>query len=254
MEEKYVNQEEYSKLFITLKRADVAKRLKLGEKILDLATGSGYFAIEVAKKYPNAQIIGIDIFEGSVKQAKKNVSERGLEDRIQVIKMDASELKFSDDIFDTVINYLGFEDIYMTKGMAGIIKTVREVYRVLKPSGRFYFVAMPVDEMETQPQKLEVEVFSWICNATWLTFAEYLDILKKAGFIFLGKESFYTGKKLTVEQAIEEIKYACKYVLPHYGVKTPSFDQVWERFKDRILEYGLGHYSKTILFEAMKPN
>jgi ubiquinone/menaquinone biosynthesis C-methylase UbiE len=253
MKEEYVTLEEYQNLFTILKRAEVAKRLTLGENILDIATGSAYFAIEVAKQHSQIHITGIDIFNGSIDQANVNILKSGLEDRINVIQMDACELQFPDNRFDSVINYLGLEDIYMTKGISGVVKTIKEAYRVLKPGGRFYFVAMPVDMMETPPQKLEVQAFSWICNATWLTSRKYLDILRDIGFSFIGKKSFYTGKKLSAEQAKEEIEYACLNVPVNYMVDSRSFQESWIRFGSLIEKYGMGHYSKTVLFEMMKP-
>jgi len=53
-------------------------------------------------------------------------------------------------------------------------------------------------------------------------------------------------------RAKEEIMYAYTNALPHYGVQASSFDEIWKMYKDQIETYGLGHYSKTILFEAEK--
>jgi ubiquinone/menaquinone biosynthesis C-methylase UbiE len=254
MTEEYVTEAEYQNLFTTLKRAEVAGLLQVGKKVLDVATGSGYFAIELARHYPHVHITGIDIFTGSIDQANINVAEMGLEERIHFIRMDACELEFPDNCFDTVVNYLGFEDIYMTRDFNGVVRAMREVYRVLKPDGRFYFVAMPVDEMDTQPQKLEVEVFSWICNADWLTSREYFSILSDAGFVFIAKTSFLTGKKLTSEQAKKEIKYACLNAPIDYRVDSRSFQDTWNKFGSLIEKHGMGHYSKTVLFEMFKPS
>jgi SAM-dependent methyltransferase len=252
MKEKYSTPEEHKTLFTTLTRSQVAAKIKPGNKVLDIATGSAYFSIEVAVRHPYTKITAIDIFPGSVNRANKNITAKKLDGRITAIQMDASNLDFNDHSFDTVINYLGLEDIHMTRGYVGVKKTCQEVERVLKPGGAFYFVAMPPDMMKTEPQKIEVELFSWLCGATWLKSAEYISLLEDAGLVFKYKTAFYTGLKLTVDQAREEVKYACKYAPIHYGVETPGFQEAWVKYGNSIKSYGLGHYSKTVLFEARK--
>lgn len=253
MKEVYASSEECKTLFTTLTRSQVAHNIQLGQQVLDIATGSAYFSIELALTHPHTQITSIDIFDGAVTQAKAHIRAKNLDERITVLKMDASDLDFQDNRFDTVVNYLGLEDIHMTRGSLGVKQTFQEVHRVLKPGGSFYFVAMPPDAMETKPQQLEVEVFSWLCGATWLTTTEYLYLVEDAGLVFNTKTGFYTGRKLSVQQAREEIAYACQYVPIHYGVKTPSFTEAWEKYSWSIQCSGMGHYSKTVLFEVTKP-
>jgi ubiquinone/menaquinone biosynthesis C-methylase UbiE len=253
MNEVYASPEDYRSLFRTLTRSQVAARLQLGPNVLDIAAGSGYFSIEVASQHPHTTLVAIDLFPESVTHAKKNIAATNLAERLTVLAMDASNLGFRDEGFDTVVNYLGLEDIHMTRGYRGIQQTFQEAHRVLKPGGRFYFVALPPDAMETTPQQLEVALFSWLCGATWLNTAEYRRLVDAAGLVFTAKTAFYTGKKLAVEQAREEINYACTYAPLHYGVQTPKFQDAWTRYGPSIQRCGLGHYSKTVLFETTKP-
>ena len=136
----------------------------------------------------------------------------------------------------------------MTRGKIGIQKVFSEVNRILKPRGYFNFVAMPPDEMETEAQKIEVKLFSYICNATWLRIKEYENILEETGFELIKKEEYYTGKKLTSKQIKEEIEFACNNVQKIYGIETPTFEDVWDRFGQRIEKHGSGHYSKVTSF------
>ena len=254
MKEEYVSKDEYDTLFVTLTREQVAGDIKVGVKVLDIAAGSAYFTIQVAMRNPDSSFTAVDIYQGSVDEAKKNIEKAGLETRINAVQMDSSCLDFPDEAFDTVINYLGLENIHMTRGMEGVEKTFQEVYRVLKPGGGFYFVAMPQDEMESIPQRIEVDVFDWICGAKWLETSQYLELAREVGFSYQSKHSYYTGKKLTTEQAREEIEYACLNVPVNYGVETRSFDETWRRFGAIIKAHGMGHYSKTALFELVKPS
>jgi len=253
MIEEYLSDEEYEDYFPKLnnlrKKIADALPIKPNMSVLDLATGYGYFAIEVAKQEKNLKIIGIDISQNDILSAKRNVKEYNC---VEIIQMDASEMSFSDGSFDIVVNFLGLEDIHMTQGREGVKKTFLEVYRILKPEGYFCFVVMPPEEMETEAQRKEVEVFSYICDATWLSSQEYGSMLKEAGFTLISKTNYLTGKKLTATQAREEIEFACDNVPMIYGRKTPSFEKVWTKFGDNIERNGMGHYSKTVLMIAQR--
>lgn len=221
-----------------------------GMRILDLATGYGFFAIELLKAEATLDIVGIDLSQTDIIEAENNVRDKGVANNIRIMKMDATRMDIGDESFDMVVNFLGLEDIHMTRGLDGVKATFSEAHRVLKPDGRFCFVALPPDRMETRAQKTDVALFSEICGATWLESQEYESILRSAGFELVRKEEFRTGKKLTPDQAREEIAFACENVPIIYGIPTPTFDEVWHKYGKDIEEHGLGHYSKVVLFEA----
>lgn len=256
MGESYVRYEDYPTYYRTLEglRARVAARIPVlpHAHILDVATGYAYFAVEMAQRAENIRVTGIDISDDSVHEARATIVEHGLRERIDIVRMDATRMHFADGVFDLAVNFAGLEDIHMTRGRAGVTEVFREVYRVLKPDAFFYFVVMPVDKMETDAQKLEVALFSYICNATWLTVPEYRTLARQAGFAVIECETFTTGKKLTVKQAQEEIRFACDQVPRIYGIKTRRFEDVWRKFGSAIEKHGCGHLSKTILFITKK--
>ena len=253
MGEAFVSDEDYPTYFTKLEgmRETVAAELgDLAGDVLDMATGSAYFAIALARKHPDIHVTAIDI--NGLETARKNVNEGKLSDRITLREMDASSLEFKDGSFDHVVNFLGLEDIYMTRGCEGVEKAFKEAHRVLRPGGSFCFVAMPRDEAETPAQRNEIEVFSWICDATWLNRAEYMDMISGSGLAFEYSKVFRTGKKLTVEQAKEEIAFACENVPAIFGRPARGFDEAWKRFGDSITEHGMGHYSRLELFVTRK--
>lgn len=55
-----------------------------GKKILDVGTGTGIVALMMAQRYPEAQIIALDIDEGAVHQAKENVKSSPFKNHIFV--------------------------------------------------------------------------------------------------------------------------------------------------------------------------
>lgn len=256
MIEEYVGNPEYETYFQTLSglRTRIAKDLpiKPGMRILDVATGEAFFALEVARRDSTLKVTGVEITQSGIRDSKINIRRAGLDGRVKVVEVDATGMNFGPEEFDMAVNFAGLEDIHMTRGRAGVEKTFGEVSRVLKPNGFFCFAVMPPEEMETEAQRIEVALFSYICDATWLSAAEYERMLENAGFVLDRKETYYTGKKLTAEQAQAEIKYVCKNDPKIYGITTPPFEQVWGKFGRQIEANGLGHYSKVVLMVASK--
>ena len=81
--------------------------------ILDLATGTADLAIAIARRNPQAQIIGMDISEKMLEIGQKKVKKLGLGKQIELRLGDAAHLPFEDGSFDAVTVAFGvrnFED------------------------------------------------------------------------------------------------------------------------------------------------
>lgn len=254
--EHYVTDKEYATYFSKLNnlRRSIIKDIPVRPDmhVLDLAAGYGFFTIEVAQHDTTLTITGIDLSREGVAEARKNIEKKKLSNRVDIIEMDTTDMDFPDEHFDLVVNFLGLEDIYMTRERAGIQKTFSEVSRVLKPQSNFCFAIMPADRAETEAQKLEISLFSYICNATWMHADEYKSMLEYARFTLIGEKNYYTHKKLTPVQAKQEIRFACEHAPQMYGVTAVSFDDAWKRFGRYIEKHGLGHYSKVVVMTARK--
>lgn len=61
-------------------------------KILDIGTGTGLVALMMAQRFPEAQVVGIDIDEDAAIQAKENVDASPFSDRITIIHGDATKM------------------------------------------------------------------------------------------------------------------------------------------------------------------
>ena len=75
-----------------------------GKQVLDLGTGSGRLAIELAKARPDWHIIGTDISEEMLKIARKNTEQAGLADRINFQPTLAESSPFTDNSFTIVVS------------------------------------------------------------------------------------------------------------------------------------------------------
>ena len=74
-------------------RPPLAAVLEKKCRFLDVGTGAGWLAIECAKIWPNMQIVGIDIWEPSLKLAESNIAEEGLQHRITLRRQNVVEVK-----------------------------------------------------------------------------------------------------------------------------------------------------------------
>lgn len=96
--------------------------------ILDIATGTGDFAIEALALQPE-KVIGVDISEGMLAVAKEKIARMGLEEKIELQLGDSEKLLFPDNKFDAIIVSFG------VRNFENLEKGLMDMYRVLKPGG-----------------------------------------------------------------------------------------------------------------------
>ncbi len=99
------------------------------KRILDVCTGTGDLALEFAKRYPLAQIIGIDISDQMLKIGLLKIKKAGLNRNITLQQSDLFHLPFKDEVFDAVSIGFGFRNLHDFRG------GVKEMARVLKKDG-----------------------------------------------------------------------------------------------------------------------
>jgi demethylmenaquinone methyltransferase / 2-methoxy-6-polyprenyl-1,4-benzoquinol methylase len=100
------------------------------KKILDVATGTGDFAITSYKMLNPEKITGIDISEGMLDLGRKKIKNLRLESYIQLLKGDSEAIFFEDGSFDAVTVAFG------VRNFENLEKGLSEIYRVLKPGGK----------------------------------------------------------------------------------------------------------------------
>jgi SAM-dependent methyltransferase len=70
---------------------DVARRLEAGGAVLDAGCGSGWSTIALARAFPAARVVGVDLDAPSIADARRNVAEAGLGGRIVIVDGNASD-------------------------------------------------------------------------------------------------------------------------------------------------------------------
>lgn len=101
---------------------------KKPKTILDIATGTGDFAIEAMKLNPE-KVIGVDISEGMLKLGVEKINKLGLQNKIELKLGDSENLPFSDNSFDAIT--VGFG----VRNFENLEKGISDIYRVLNPKG-----------------------------------------------------------------------------------------------------------------------
>lgn len=96
--------------------------------VLDVATGTGDFAIAALKLDPK-KVVGLDLSAGMLDVGRKKMKERGYDPIIDMVQGDSENLPFDDNHFD------GYTVGFGVRNFENLEKGLGEMLRVLKPGG-----------------------------------------------------------------------------------------------------------------------
>lgn len=116
------------------------------KRILDIATGTGDFAIESLKLNPE-KIVGVDISAGMLEKGREKMVKRKVDHIISMQLGDSEDLPFEDDHFDALTVGFGVRNFQnLEKGLA-------EMLRVVRPGGKLIILEF------SQPKKFPVKQY-----------------------------------------------------------------------------------------------
>lgn len=101
-------------------------------RVLDLGTGPGYVAVEIARQRPALEIVGLDLAAHMVEKAYRRAGRAGLNGRGLWPHADGHRLPFADGNFDLVISSFALHH------WSDPLCALNEISRVLAPGGRYY--------------------------------------------------------------------------------------------------------------------
>lgn len=154
--------------------------------MLDIATGTGDFAILATKMLKPQKLIGADISEGMMKIGKQKVAEQKLDHVISFMKEDCMNLSFADNTFDAITAAFGIRNFeHLDKGLS-------EMHRVLKKGGHLSIVEL------TTPVTFPMRQLFKIYSHTFLPFYGKLVSKDKSAYNYLTAsiEAFPQGEKM----------------------------------------------------------
>lgn len=145
-----------------------------GQRVLDVASGSGASAIFLAQQF-GCQVVGVDYGSDSVSQARAAAAETGLAGQVRFEQGDAELLPFADDAFDVLFCECAF-CTFPDKPAASA-----EFARVLRSGGRLGLS----DLTRSGPLPPELDgLLAWItCIADAQPLDHYLGFLRRAGLV-----------------------------------------------------------------------
>lgn len=120
--------------------------------MMDVATGTGDFAIQACKRLNPVELIGTDISEGMMNVGREKVKLAGLDKQISFAKEDCTSLSFQENRFDAITVAFGI------RNFENLDKGLSEMYRVLKKGG--HLVILELSAPEKFPMKQMYAIYS----------------------------------------------------------------------------------------------
>jgi demethylmenaquinone methyltransferase/2-methoxy-6-polyprenyl-1,4-benzoquinol methylase len=163
-------------------------------QMLDIATGTGDFAIACLKLNPE-RVTGVDISNGMLEKGRQKLVKRKLDDRIVLEYGDSEHLQFNDGTFDAITVGFGvrnFEDLE-----AGL----REMHRVLRPGGRAAILEF------SKPRKFPVKQLFGFYSKVFIPFWGKMVARSRSAYTYLPEsvQAFPDGK------AFEDVLVKCGF-------------------------------------------
>jgi ubiquinone/menaquinone biosynthesis C-methylase UbiE len=160
----------------------VAGELPPGSRVLEVAPGPGFFAIELGK-LGNYRITGLDISKSFVEIAHRNAKQEHVEADFRL--GNASQMPFEDESFDFLLCRAAF------KNFSEPVRAVQEMYRVLKPGGRALIIDLRRDASWREiNQQVDAMGLSWA--STIMTKLTFRFMLLKRAYTKSEFEQFFT--------------------------------------------------------------
>ena len=122
------------------------------QSLLDIATGTGDFAILTAQMLRPQKLVGADISEGMMEIGRQKVKALALDNVVTFEKEDCLNLSYQSDTFDAVTAAFGI------RNFADLDAGLREMYRVLKPGGHLSIIELTTPV--TFPMKQLFHIYS----------------------------------------------------------------------------------------------
>lgn len=154
--------------------------------MLDIATGTGDFAILSAQMLKPTKLVGADISEGMMEIGRQKVKAAGLDKVITFEKEDCLHLSYADNTFDAVTAAFGI------RNFSDLDKGLKEMARVLKPGAHLSIVEL------TSPVSFPMKQLFQIYAHTVLPLYGRLISKDKSAYSYLTKtiEAFPQGEQM----------------------------------------------------------
>ena len=149
--------------------------IKVGEIVLDLGSGAGFDCFLASNKVgPNGKVIGVDMTEEMLAQARANALKGGYKN-VEFRQGEIEKLPIEDNTIDVVISNCVINLVPSKE------RAFKEAFRVLKPGGRLMVSDLVL--LKKLPESIRESVEAYVgCISGAMMKDKYLDAIKSAGF------------------------------------------------------------------------
>jgi ubiquinone/menaquinone biosynthesis C-methylase UbiE len=187
----------------------VSAALPARSRILEVAPGPGYLAIEIARRGAH-QITGLDISHTFVEIAQRNARDAHLD--IDFRQGNASAMPFAECSFDLVLCRAAF------KNFSQPLAAMNEMHRVLKPGGRALIIDLrsdaSIDEIDAYIKRSSL---SWANSLIYKATFRYV-LLPRAysrqAFLRLASSSAFAGASIEADEIGFEVALEKRVPIP----------------------------------------
>lgn len=176
------------------------------QQMLDMATGTGDFALLAKKMLQPAHLLGADLSEGMLEVARKKAE--GIEG-MTFEKHDCMALTLADDTFDAATVAYG------VRNFPDLERGLSELRRVLKPGGRLVIIEL------TSPKSFPMKQLFWLYSHAFMPFIGRLFSRDKQAYKYLPAtmEAFPQGE--VMQQILQKVGYTdVKFKRYTFGLST----------------------------------
>jgi demethylmenaquinone methyltransferase/2-methoxy-6-polyprenyl-1,4-benzoquinol methylase len=153
------------------REAVAATALPREGSLLDVCTGTADMALEAARQFPHARIVGVDFSRPMIALGAAKIERARLTDRVRLEVAQAEALPFPDDSFDAAAVAFGLRNV------PDRVRGLREMHRALRPGGRAVIL-----EFTTPPGALLRRAYLWYFHR----------VLPRIGRLLSGHPSAYS--------------------------------------------------------------
>jgi len=123
------------------RRTAEAAAVPPGGLVLDVGTGTGDLALDVAGLDSSARVVGLDYTAPMLARAPAKAAARRLAERVTWVRGDGQRLPFPDDTFDAVTS------AFVLRNFADLYSAYADMARVVKPGGRVVALEISPDSL-----------------------------------------------------------------------------------------------------------
>lgn len=229
--------------FKATKKLATYLRINEHSKVIDIACGKGTTAFLLAEMY-KCQVIGIDISENLIEEARYLNKRKGLEKKVTFEIGDATKLPYSDNEFDIAISQA------MLILVKNKIQAIRETNRILKKGGSGGWIELSWKKA-INPQFFDEvsHVLCAYCMTNVCTYDEWQKIFEEAGILDIKIEKENESRSNYLGTIRDEgLRNTCR-IMFHTIVNKEIRDRIKlmnQFFKSHNDYFGFGifHYQK----------